>query len=143
MDLLSSGDAAHATGPSRVPSAMTAQLSVTMEGDLIIAEVRGEPTAELLRLCQERVLALMRHEAHARVLYNTLEMTAPPPHVTFTQRSLDEEFNHVQLRRAIVVPDSRLALLARIAFGEGDYRVFYNDVEAAKAWLSEALPRTN
>src|SRR5690606_23002279 len=38
---------------------------------------------------------------------------------------------------AIVVPNSKLAYLARLAFGEGDYRVFYNDVVAAVKWLSE------
>jgi heptosyltransferase-2 len=31
---------------------------------------------------------------------------------------------------------TKLAYLARLAFGEGDYRVFYDDVEAARAWLS-------
>jgi hypothetical protein len=36
-----------------------------------------------------------------------------------------------------VVPNSRLAYLARLAFGEGDYRVFYNDIVAAVRWLSE------
>ncbi|HKU13860.1 MAG TPA: hypothetical protein VJQ52_05665 [Steroidobacteraceae bacterium] len=29
---------------------------------------------------------------------------------------------------------------ARIAFGEGDYRVFYNDMVAAVKWLSEDRP---
>jgi len=37
--------------------------------------------------------------------------------------------------RAIVVPNTRVAYLARIAFGEGDYRVFYNDFLAAIRWL--------
>jgi hypothetical protein len=31
-----------------------------------------------------------------------------------------------------------MALLARIAFGEGDYRVLYNDMVAAIQWLSES-----
>lgn len=34
------------------------------------------------------------------------------------------------------MPNSRLAYLARLAFGEGDYRVFYNDIVAAAKWLS-------
>jgi hypothetical protein len=37
-----------------------------------------------------------------------------------------------------VVPNSRLAFLARLAFGEGDYKVFYNDMVAAIRRLSEA-----
>ena len=44
------------------------------------------------------------------------------------------------LRRALVVPNSKLAFLARIAFGEGDYRVFYNDMVAAVKWLSDERP---
>jgi hypothetical protein len=42
----------------------------------------------------------------------------------------------MKLKRAIVVPNSKLAYLARLAFGEGDYRVFYNDMVAAITWLS-------
>ena len=56
--------------------------------------------------------------------------------VPWAQRALDEKLGAVKLQRAIVVPNSRLAYLARIAFGEGDYRVFYNDRVAAIKWLS-------
>jgi hypothetical protein len=55
--------------------------------------------------------------------------------VPWAQRELDEQLGSVKLRRAIVVPNSRIAYLARLAFGEGDYRVFYNDTAAAIAWL--------
>ncbi|MEO5819404.1 MAG: hypothetical protein ABIT71_02790 [Vicinamibacteraceae bacterium] len=44
----------------------------------------------------------------------------------------------VQLKRAIVVPDTKLAYLARLAFGWGHYRVFYNDRAAAVRWLTDA-----
>jgi hypothetical protein len=43
----------------------------------------------------------------------------------------------LKIRRAIVVPTSKLAYLARLAFGEGDYRVFYNDISAAINWLGK------
>ncbi len=52
-------------------------------------------------------------------------MEAPPVDVPWAQRALDEKLGPTKLRRAIVVPNSRLAYLARLAFGEGDYRVFY------------------
>ena len=55
--------------------------------------------------------------------------------MTFTQQALDAELQGVHMKRAIVVPNSRLAYLARMAFGEGDYRVFYNDLGAAMEWL--------
>jgi CRISPR/Cas system endoribonuclease Cas6 (RAMP superfamily) len=44
------------------------------------------------------------------------------------------------LRTAILVSNTRVAYLARIAFGhagEANYRVFYNDFAAAFRWLEE------
>lgn len=117
---------------------MLGQLWVELVGDLIIARVRGEPTAELVRECQDQVLFLVRDAGRGKVLYDTLEMLPPPVDVPWAQRDLDETLGTVQLRRAIVVPNSRLAYLARLAFGEGDYRVFYNDMIAAVQWLSQA-----
>jgi hypothetical protein len=116
---------------------MHGELWVELVGDLIIARVRGEPTESLLRECQEKVLFLVRDAGRGKVLYDTLEMDAPPVDVPWSQRALDEGLGAVQLRRAIVVPSSRLAYLARLAFGEGEYRVFYNDMVAAVRWLSE------
>jgi len=113
---------------------MRGALWVGLVGDLVIARVRGEPTAELLRACQDRVLAL----GSGKVLYDTLEMLPPPVDVPWAQRELDASLGDaVRLRRAIVVPNTRLAYLARLAFGEGDYRVFYDDIVAAVQWLSE------
>ena len=116
---------------------MKGQAWVELVGDLVIARVRGEPTMELLRQTHEQVLFLVRDAARGKVLYDTLEMEAPPIDVPWAQRELDETLGDVKLRRAIVVPNSRLAYLARLAFGEGDYRVFYNDIIAAVKWLSD------
>lgn len=113
------------------------QLWVEPVGELIIARIRGEPTAELLRDCQDQVLLLVREAGRGKVLYDTLEMEPPPVDVPWVQRELDERLGGVTLRRAIVVPNAKLAYLARLAFGEGDYRVFYNDMVQAVRWLSE------
>jgi len=80
-------------------------------------------------------VALARETGIHRVLYDTLKMADPGVEVALIQRVIDEEHEGVALRRAILVPDARLAFLARLAFGEGDYRVFYDDVEAACRWL--------
>lgn len=56
---------------------------------------------------------------------------------TWAQRELDETARDIHWRRAIVVPNSRLAFLARLAFGDGDYRVFYDDLAAAVRWLGD------
>jgi hypothetical protein len=116
---------------------MKGQAWVELVGDLVVARVRGEPTEELLRETQDKVLFLVRDAGVSKVLYDTLEMEAPPVDVPLSQRALDAELGPISLRRAIVVPNSRLAYLARLAFGEGDYRVFYNDYAATMKWLSD------
>jgi hypothetical protein len=113
------------------------QLWVELVGDLIIARLRGEPSEALLRDCQAQVLFLASDADRVKVLYDTLEMLPPPVDVPWSQRALDENLGGIQLKRAIVVPNSKLAYLARLAFGEGNYRVFYNDMVAAMKWLSE------
>lgn len=125
---------------------MTEPLWVEPVGGLIVARLRGVPTEALLQECQRRVIQIARDTSHApvhRVLYDALEMESPVVDVALEQRRLDEELDGLRLRRAIVVPNTRLAYLARLAFGEGDYRVFYNDITAALSWLSEPDEETN
>ena len=110
---------------------------VGREGDLVVARVSGEPTEALLRSTQDEVLRLAAGSG-GRVLYDALAMTPPPVDVPWSQRQLDDALGPVRLKRAIVVPDAKLAFLARLAFGEGDYRVFYNDRSAAVRWLTGA-----
>ncbi len=116
---------------------MNGAVWVEISGDIIIARLRGEPTVELLQECQSQVVQLAREAGRARVLYDVLEMHPPHVDVPWSQRELDEKLGELQLRRAIVVPTAKLAYLARLAFGDGDYRVFYNDITAAVKWLTE------
>jgi len=116
---------------------MSGQLWVELVGDLIIARLRGEPSEDLLRECQKQVLFLAKDSERVKVLYDALEMLPPPVDVPWSQRALDENLGAIQLKRAIVVPNSKLAYLARLAFGEGNYRVFYSDMIGAMKWLSE------
>ncbi len=120
---------------------MTGSLWVEPVGGLIVARVRGQPTEALLCECQDRVIQIARDTLEAaihKVLYDALEMESPHVDVPLAQRQLDEALGSLRLRRAIVVPNTRLAYLARLAFGEGDYRVFYNDIAAAVSWLSHS-----
>jgi hypothetical protein len=116
---------------------MTGQLWIEVVGDLVLARVRGEPTAALLRECHDKVLLLVKDAGKGKILYDTLEMESPPVDVPLAQQELDRELGSIKLRRAIVVPNSRLAYLARLAFGEGEYRVFYNDIVSAVKWLAD------
>lgn len=114
------------------------QLWVEPIGGIIIARLRGVPNEPLLRECQDRVVLLVADSGRNRVLYDALELELPSADPAFIQQKLDSELNPaIHLRRAIVVPNSRVAYLARIAFGEGDYRVFYSDMSAAIRWLEE------
>ncbi|HET7133162.1 MAG TPA: hypothetical protein VFJ95_12980 [Gammaproteobacteria bacterium] len=117
---------------------MRAELTVECNGAVVIARLRGEPTVELLKECQERVLSMARSRGTTKVLYDALEMRPPPVDVPWAQRQLDESNDELQLRRAVVVPCTKLAYLARLAFGDGDYRVFYDDMAPAVRWLDEA-----
>jgi hypothetical protein len=116
---------------------MSGALWVELSGELIIARLRGEPTVALLEECQAQVVQLARDAGRAKVLYDVLEMYPPHVDVPWAQRALDESLGDLYLRRAIVVPTAKLAYLARLAFGEGDYRVFYNDIAAAVKWLTD------
>jgi hypothetical protein len=113
-----------------------AQVWVEMNGALIIARIRGVPTEELLRECQNRVVQLVRDTGNGKLLYDALELELPTVEPALIQQKLESELDPaITLRRAIVVPNTRVAYLARLAFGEGDYRVFYNDISAAIHWL--------
>jgi hypothetical protein len=114
---------------------MDEQLTVNLAAGIIVATVRGEPTEDLLRRCQDQILTLAHASGCTRVLYDALAMQPPPVDVPWSQQALDERVQGVRLRRAVVVPSTRLAYLARLAFGDGDYRVFYDDRSAAMAWL--------
>jgi hypothetical protein len=116
---------------------MNGALWVELSGELIIARLRGEPTVALLEQCQTQVVQLARDAGRAKVLYDVLEMHPPHVDVPWSQRALDENLGDLHLRRAIVVPTAKLAYLSRLAFGEGDYRVFYNDIAAAVKWLTD------
>lgn len=111
-------------------------------GSVIVARLRGKPTADLLRECEARVVALTRDTQHVRVLYDALELEPPEMDLVLLQKQLDSErmvsLGTTSLRTAILVPNAKIAYLSRIAFGhagEANYRVFYNDLSAALRWL--------
>jgi hypothetical protein len=111
-------------------------------GSVIVARLRGKPTADLLRDCEARVLELSRDTQHVRVLYDALELEPPEMDLVLLQKQLDSDrkasLGAAVLRTAILVPNTKIAYLSRIAFGhagEANYRVFYNDLSAALKWL--------
>ena len=62
-------------------------------GSVIVARLRGLPTAEMLRECEQRVLELARDTQHVRVLYDALELEAPEMDLVLLQKQLDTDKN--------------------------------------------------
>ena len=117
---------------------MNGSVWVELSGGIVVARFRGEPTEALLKEVQERVLVILQDTRHRKVLYDALEMEPPTVELTLVQQQLSADIHNMGVRVAILVPNSRLAYLSRIAFGAGDHRVFYNDLGAAIAWLTAA-----
>lgn len=117
--------------------AFAGSLWIEMVGGIMLARLRGECTEELLRECHRRVIALQAETGCQRIMYDSLELDRPAMDVVLTQQSLTEALKQPSVRLAIVVPNTALAYLARLAFGEANHRVFYNDVAAAILWLNE------
>lgn len=118
---------------------MNNQLWIEPVGNVIIARMRGLPTQELLRECQDRILSIVSDTNKGLILHDCLEMQTPQVEVPISQWKLDESMKGLAIKRAVVVPNSQLAYMARLAFSEGDVRVFYNDIAAALGWLTEEV----
>lgn len=110
---------------------------VELVGNVIVARARGTLTAQLLRDCQARVVTLARTTGCRRIMYDALEIQRPTDSVTLTQLNLTQELRKLSARIAIVVPNSAIAFAGRIAFHDGDHRVFYNGIVDAFRWLND------
>lgn len=114
------------------------QLWVESVGEIIMARMRGEMSESMLVEAHQRVLSIATETGQDKVIYDALEMQAPSIDlIVMQQELLESEPGAMKLRRALVVPNTRLAYLARLAFGEGEHRVFYNDLAAAFSWLQQ------
>lgn len=110
-------------------------LSVVLENNVIFASVAGIITEQLVLERHSRVLRLVKEERCKAVLYNILDLEPPSLDLVELQHKLNNEFKKIGVTLAVVVPGSRLAYLARLAFGDMDYRVFYGSVNDALHWL--------
>lgn len=109
---------------------------VELVGNVIVARVRGTPNIELIRACHERVIDLANSTGCRRVMYDALEMERPPVDTVLKQQQLTPDLHRLSARIALVVPNASIAYLGRLAFGDGDHRVFYNDIAGAFEWLT-------
>jgi hypothetical protein len=125
---------------------MNPQLWVEPVGDMVLARLRGRCDEQVLKECQHLVFELVKDTRQMKVLYDALELEDPTVDMALLQEKMDAEawdqLGPMPLRRAVLVPNTRIAYLARIAFGqfgEGAYRVFYNDMAQAILWLEEKI----
>lgn len=118
---------------------ISSQLWIEPIGGIIIARLRGVPTEEILKTCHQKILSLVKDTRQGRILYDCLELEAPEVNVPLSQWDLDNELkDKIKLRRAVVVPNTKIAYLGRLAFNDEEVRVFYNDMISAMNWLVEA-----
>ena len=109
-------------------------------GSLVVVRLTHAVDERVLEECQLCMLEAMQGTGSKAVLYDLTDMQPTPVNVLLYQRLLNEHVQHLDIRRAIVVPNTQIAHLARLAFGVGDYKLFYDDLESAKRFLRDASP---
>lgn len=122
-----------------MPNESSDQLWVEPVGGIIIARIRGVATAKLIQDCHKRIVDLQSETGCKQVLYDALELERPPIEIVLAQQGLTDALKQTDVKVAIVVPNTGIAYLSRLAFGEANHRVFYNDIAAAISWLSEEI----
>lgn len=113
---------------------------VELSGGIIVARLRGALSVEDVSELQAQVMLLLSESGRSRVLYDALEMEPPSVDLTLAQQPNSNQLRKRGVRAALLVPNTRLAYIARLAFGEGDFRVVYNDLAEAVRWLTADEP---
>lgn len=113
------------------------QVWVELVNNIIMARMRGDVTEEMLNQRHAQILQIANDTGCKKLLLDDLEMNAMPYEIIEAQRFLNEELNALKFRVAVVVPNSRLAYLARLQFGGENHKVFYTDIVEAINWLRE------
>lgn len=108
---------------------------VSQVGQVIVARIRGDLAENSLLNLSSEIAELARASNTSLLLVDALEMNPPKAEVPILQWKINDEQKELHLRRAIVVPNTKMAYLARLAFGDAVHKVFYNDLAAAMNWL--------
>jgi hypothetical protein len=113
------------------------QVWVELVGGVIIARIRGKATADLVRECEMRITVLQKETGCDRIMYDALELERPEIDTVLVQKAITAALKNQRVKVSIVVPDTSIAYLARLAFCEANHRVIYNDLADAALWLRE------
>lgn len=119
---------------------MNYDLKVELVDSVVVAWVTGGITDEAVRERHTRILEIAKAHGVKGVLFDCLHSHEPTFEVIDVQRGLNSVLKVLDMRIAIVVPHTRLAYVARLIFGDENYRVFYDDFDAAMLWLRGEVP---
>ena len=114
---------------------------VGVVGRIIHAIYEGTMTLDLVKEGEQKIEALIPTVSSPAVLYDTLAMKPPSVTLAMEMKSFDSRIASRVTRCATVVADPTTAFCAKVAFVfTREHRVFYNDRDAAIAWLNAGNP---
>lgn len=116
---------------------MEGQLWVQLVGQIIVIRTRGASTVQSVYQRHARAMQIAEDSGSKSIMFDFLEADPPTFDVMEAQKQLNIELQANGFRVAVVVPNSRLALLGRLAFGDYNHRIVYEDLAEATHWLSK------
>lgn len=114
------------------------QLHIEIMDGLIIARIVGEPTMDFFADCIARLKQVAKETGIRKVVYDMRATEAPYMDVILHGTKTAIATPGKPLQRAVVVPNTRLSYMTKLIFGDGNCRVFYQDIDAAIEWLKAA-----
>lgn len=124
---------------------MQGQFWIDSVGQIIIVRAKGKTSVTAVRERHARIIQLSQKTGCKKILFDFLEAEAPSYEVKAIQQQLNIELKALNFRIAIVVPNFLLAYHGRIAFGDDNHRIVYEDLTEAVSWLNtenDAAPLT-
>jgi phosphoribosylaminoimidazole carboxylase (NCAIR synthetase) len=112
------------------------QVWVERVSGVIMASMRGDVTKAMLCQRHEQILQIANDTSSRKLLLNDLEMHPMSYEMLEAQKVFNKQLEALHFKIAIVVPDSRLAYLARLQFNGAGQRIFYTDTAKAIEWLN-------
>jgi hypothetical protein len=120
------------------------QLWIELVDGIVVIKLRGLVSAALIQRCQPGALEWRGSAESPPVLYDALELHAPPWAFELPELRHSPSIAMIPTRAAIVLADARLRNPLRRAFSEAfaECRIFEGDLEAAYSWVRGGRGRT-
>jgi len=116
---------------------MSGSVHAELVGDIIHVVWSGTVDMPLLLEGQGKILSLLTHRSHAKILHNTLSMNDPCTSLALKMRQFDMEIKDRVEGIATVVKSPKTAVMAKISFAfSKKHQVYRDNLDAAKNWLN-------